>query len=162
MILRDLRDENDPFEIRLQYEGGISSYIEYNNKEGASEPIHRSHPLFKRRRRCGCGIALQYNDSFNEMVLSFANNIRTGEGGTHEAGFKAALTRVMNDYARRYKIIKEDDKNLTGEDVREGLTAIVSGSCRMRSLRQTKAKLGNTGIGLWWRVCGRKAYGIFR
>ena len=90
---------------------------------------------------------MQYNDSYNELILSFANNIHTTDGGTHEEGFKRALTRVMNDYARKYNILKENDKNLTGEDVREGLTAIISVKLKEAQFEgQTKAKLGNTKI----------------
>jgi DNA gyrase subunit B len=148
LVLRDERDENDLFEIRLQYEGGISSFIEYIHNKRALEPIHPQVIHYMTTNgESTAEIALQYNDSYNEMVLSFANNINTGEGGTHEAGFKAALTRVMNDYARRYNIIKEGEKNLTGEDVREGLTAIVSVKLQDAQFEgQTKAKLGNTGI----------------
>ena len=90
-------------------------------------------------------VAFQYNDSYNETILSFANNIHTTEGGTHETGFKAALTRVFNDYGRKYGILKESDKKLTGEDVREGITAIVSVKLQEAQFEgQTKAKLGNT------------------
>ncbi len=90
---------------------------------------------------------MQYTDSFNELVLSFANDIRTVDGGTHEEGFKRALTRVMNDYARKYNILKENDKNLSGEDVREGLTCVISVKLKEAQFEgQTKAKLGNTEI----------------
>ena len=92
-------------------------------------------------------VAMQYNDSYNELLLSFANNIHTTDGGTHEDGFKRALTRVMNDYARKYNILKENDKNLTGDDVREGLTAIISVKLKEAQFEgQTKAKLGNVEI----------------
>lgn len=87
---------------------------------------------------------MQYNDSYNELILSFANNIHTVEGGFHELGFKNALTRVFNDYGRKYGLLKESDKNLSGEDVREGLTAIISiklTECEFEG--QTKTKLGN-------------------
>ena len=90
---------------------------------------------------------MQYTDSYNELMLSFANNIHTTDGGTHEEGFKRALTRVMNDYARKYNILKESDKNLSGEDVREGLTVIISVKLKEAQFEgQTKAKLGNTEI----------------
>ena len=90
---------------------------------------------------------MQYNDSYNEFILSFANNIHTTDGGTHEEGFKRALTRVMNDYARKFNKLKDTDKNLTGEDVREGLTAIISVKLKEAEFEgQTKAKLGNTEI----------------
>ena len=92
-------------------------------------------------------VAMQYNESYNELIISFANNIHTTDGGTHEEGFKRALTRIMNDYARKYNILKEGDKNLSGEDVREGLTAIISVKLKEAQFEgQTKAKLGNTEI----------------
>ncbi len=92
-------------------------------------------------------IAMQYNDSYNELLLSFANNIHTTDGGTHEDGFKFALTRVLNDYARKNNILKESDKNLNGEDVREGLTAVISVKLTDAQFEgQTKAKLGNTSM----------------
>ena len=91
---------------------------------------------------------MQYNDSYNELMLSFANNIHTTDGGTHEDGFKRALTRVMNEYARKYNILKDNDKNLSGEDVREGLTAIISIKVKDAQFEgQTKARLGNTEVG---------------
>ena len=90
---------------------------------------------------------MQYNESYNELLISFANNIHTTDGGTHEEGFKRALTRIMNDYARKYNILKDGDKNLSGEDVREGLTAIISVKLKEAQFEgQTKAKLGNTEI----------------
>lgn len=93
-------------------------------------------------------IALQYTDSYNELILSFANNIHTTDGGTHEDGFKRALTSVMNKYARKYNILKDNDKNLSGEDVREGLTCVISIKVKEAQFEgQTKAKLGNTEIG---------------
>ena len=92
-------------------------------------------------------VAMQYNESYNELLISFANNIHTTDGGTHEEGFKRALTRIMNDYARKYNILKDGDKNLSGEDVREGLTAIISVKLKEAQFEgQTKAKLGNTEI----------------
>lgn len=90
---------------------------------------------------------MQYSDSYNELLISFANNIHTGDGGTHEDGFKIALTKVLNDYARRYKILKDSDKNLSGEDVREGLTAVISVKLTDAQFEgQTKARLGNSSI----------------
>src|SRR5690606_4492098 len=92
-------------------------------------------------------IALQYNDSFVENIYSFANNIHTHEGGTHESGFKSALTRIINDYARRNNALKENDANLTGDDVREGLTAIISVKIPEPQFEgQTKTKLGNSEV----------------
>ena len=90
---------------------------------------------------------MQYNDSYNELILSFANNIHTTDGGTHEEGFKRALTRVMNDYARKYNILKDNDKNFSGDDLREGLTVIISVKLKDAQFEgQTKAKLGNTAV----------------
>ena len=90
---------------------------------------------------------MQYTDSYQEQILSFANNIHTTDGGTHEDGFKRSLTRVMNDYARKYNILKDGDKNLSGEDVREGLTCVISVKLKEAQFEgQTKAKLGNTEI----------------
>lgn len=98
-----------------------------------------------KKQTCEAEIALQYNDSYNEIILSFANNINTTEGGMHETGFKSGLTKVLNDYARRFGILKESDKNLTGEDVREGLTAVISVKLEEAQFEgQTKTKLGNS------------------
>ncbi|MEG1773608.1 MAG: toprim domain-containing protein, partial [Oscillospiraceae bacterium] len=118
------------------------------HKKRALEPLHPDVIYMKAVDGDSIAeIALQYNDSYTDMLLSFANNIHTAEGGTHEDGFKAALTRVLNDFAKRYGLIKEGDKTLTGEDVREGLTAIVSVKLIDAQFEgQTKAKLGNTSI----------------
>ena len=147
IVLRDLRGE-EPFEADLCYEGGISSFVEYIHEKRALEPLHADVIYITGQEGDSIAeVALQYNDSYNELVLSFANNIHTGEGGTHEIGFKSGLTRVMNDFARRYNLLKEADKNLTGEDVREGLTAIISVKLTDAQFEgQTKAKLGNTVI----------------
>ena len=92
-------------------------------------------------------VALQYNDSYSENIYSFANNINTHEGGTHESGFKSALTRILNDYARKTNAIKESDSNLSGDDVREGLTAIISVKIPEPQFEgQTKTKLGNSEV----------------
>ena len=92
-------------------------------------------------------IAMQYTDSYNETMLSFANNVHTVDGGTHETGFKTALTRVFNDYGRKYSILKDGDKKLSGDDVREGLTAVISVKLTEAQFEgQTKGKLGNTDI----------------
>ncbi len=146
-----LTDERDPENIqsdRFHYEGGVSSFVEYLNK--SKEAIHPGVLYFSATaadNNSTCEIAMQYTDSFNEMILSFANNIRTVDGGTHEDGFKRALTRVMNDYARKYNILKEADKNLSGEDVREGLTCVISVKVKEAQFEgQTKGKLGNTEI----------------
>ncbi|MDO4596914.1 MAG: DNA topoisomerase IV subunit B, partial [Coriobacteriaceae bacterium] len=92
-------------------------------------------------------VAMQYTDSYNESMISFANNIETTEGGTHETGFKSALTKVLNDYGRKCNLIKENDKNLSGDDVREGLTVIISVKLQEAQFEgQTKTKLGNSDM----------------
>lgn len=148
-----LTDERDPENIksdRFHYEGGVASFVEYLNRKKAVEVIHTDVIYFSATapdNNSTCEIAMQYTDSFNELILSFANNIHTVDGGTHEDGFKRALTRVMNDYARKYNILKEADKNLSGEDVREGLTCVISVKVKEAQFEgQTKGKLGNTEI----------------
>lgn len=146
IVLKDLREEDNIKEEKLCYDGGIMSFVEHIHLRRALEKIHDDVIYF-----CAVSgsnfaeVALQYNDSYNDLILSFANNIPTIEGGTHEIGFKNALTRVFNDYSRKYNILKENDKNLTGDDVREGLTAIISVKLTNAQFEgQTKAKLGNT------------------
>ena len=148
-----LTDERDPENIksdRFHYEGGVASFVEYLNRKKAVEVIHPDVIYFSATapdNNSTCEIAMQYTDSFNKLILSFANNIHTVDGGTHEDGFKRALTRVMNDYARKYNILKEADKNLSGEDVREGLTCVISVKVKEAQFEgQTKGKLGNTEI----------------
>ena len=148
-----LTAERDPENIksdRFHYEGGVASFVEYLNRKKAVEVIHPDVIYFSATapdNNSTCEIAMQYTDSFNELILSFANNIHTVDGGTHEDGFKRALTRVMNDYARKYNILKEADKNLSGEDVREGLTCVISVKVKEAQFEgQTKGKLGNTEI----------------
>lgn len=148
-----LTDERDPENIksdRFHYEGGVASFVEYLNRKKAVEVIHPDVIYFSATapdNNSTCEIAMQYTDSFNELILSFANNIHTVDGGTHEDSFKRALTRVMNDYARKYNILKEADKNLSGEDVREGLTCVISVKVKEAQFEgQTKGKLGNTEI----------------
>ena len=149
----ELVDERDP-ENRVQknflYEGGISSFVEFLHKRKSLEVIHPDIIHVKGALADGSAeaeVAMQYNESYNELLISFANNIHTTDGGTHEEGFKRALTRIMNDYARKYNILRDGDKNLSGEDVREGLTAIISVKLKEAQFEgQTKAKLGNTEI----------------
>ncbi len=140
-----IKDEReDGKENEYYYEGGIKSYVEHLNR--TREVLHEE-PIYVEGAKDGISVevALQYNDSFTSNIYSFANNIHTYEGGTHESGFKTALTRVINDYARKYGIFKENDQNLTGEDVREGLTAIVSIKHPDPQFEgQTKTKLGNS------------------
>ncbi len=142
--------EAEPVQMNFCYSGGVSSFVEYINKKKAVEVIHPDVMHFSAVApddTATVEIAMQYNDSYNELLLSFANNIHTTDGGTHEDGFKRALTRVMNDYARKYNILKENDKNLSGDDVREGLTAIISVKLKEAQFEgQTKAKLGNMEV----------------
>ncbi|MFU0832017.1 MAG: DNA topoisomerase (ATP-hydrolyzing) subunit B [Oscillospiraceae bacterium] len=149
-----LTDERDPENCReddFHYEGGISSFVEYINKKKAVEVIHPDVIYFSAvapDESATAEIAMQYNDSYNELMLSFANDIHTTDGGTHVDGFRRALTRVMNEYGRKFNILKEGDKNLSGEDFREGLTVIISVKLREAQFEgQTKARLGNTEIG---------------
>jgi DNA gyrase subunit B len=126
------------------YEGGIKSYVEHLNR---SREVLHEEPIYVEGEKDNISIevALQYNDGFASNIYSFANNINTYEGGTHESGFKTALTRVINDYARKNQIFKDNDTNLTGEDVREGLTAIISIKHPDPQFEgQTKTKLGNS------------------
>ncbi|MBH8600465.1 DNA topoisomerase (ATP-hydrolyzing) subunit B [Thermoactinomyces sp. CICC 23799] len=143
IILKDLRGEEEK-EVVFQFEGGIRSFVEHlnRNREVLNQP-----PVYIQGERDSIliEIALQYNDSFTSNIYSYANNIHTHEGGTHEAGFKSALTRVINDYARRNNLLKDNDSNLTGDDVREGLTAIISVKIMDPQFEgQTKTKLGNS------------------
>jgi DNA gyrase subunit B len=142
--LADLRPSREQQEV-FRYEGGIRSYVEYLNKN--KETLHKKPIYLEQEKKdcCRMEIALQYHDGYNEMLSSYANNIRTKEGGTHESGFKAALTRLLNDYGRKQNLLKENESNLSGEDVREGLVAVIS----VRLLEpqfegQTKTKLGNS------------------
>lgn len=133
-------------EKNLHYEGGIVSFVQYINKD--KEVLH-DLPIYIEGEKdtSTCEIAMQYNDRYVENIFSYANNIATTEGGTHLTGFKAAITKVINDYGRKYNMIKENDKNLMGEDVREGLTAIVSVKLLDPQFEgQTKTKLGNSDI----------------
>ena len=148
--LRDERDLENIIQNNFVYEGGIKSFVEYIHKKRSLEVIHPDVIYFASRNAddtIAVEIALQYNESYNENLLTFANNIHTTDGGTHEEGFKRALTYVMNDYARKFGKLKDNDKNLSGEDVREGLTAIVSVKLKEAQFEgQTKAKLGNTEV----------------
>ncbi len=145
IILTDIRGEV-PDERVLYYEGGIISFVEYINKN--KEVIHKP-PIYIEGMKddIKLEISMQYNDGYVENTYSYANNINTAEGGTHITGFKSALTKVMNDYARKYNILRENEKNLSGEDVREGLTAIVSVKLLQPQFEgQTKTKLGNSEV----------------
>ena len=139
---------NEPVVNELCFEGGIKSFVEYLTETRHNEPVHPDVVYMRGEKNTSvCEVALQYNDGYNECVMTFANNMNTIEGGTHETGFKTALTRVLNDYGRKAGILKEKDKNLSGEDVREGLCAIVSVKLEDAQFEsQTKAKLGNSEI----------------
>jgi DNA gyrase subunit B len=144
IILEDRRAGMQRLET-LHYEGGIRSFVEMINKN--KTPIHETVIYFCGEKDTSIAeIALQYSESYNEVILSFANNINTTEGGMHETGFKTALTRVLNDYGKRHNFLKGEDK-LTGEDAREGLTAIISVKLMEAQFEgQTKTKLGNSEI----------------
>jgi len=141
-----LVDKRTEKEEVFHYEGGIKSFVTYLNRNKVSlheEPMY----IEGMKDNISVEIALQYNDGYTENIFSFANNIDTVEGGTHLVGFKTALTRVFNDYAKRFGYIKENDKNFTGEDVREGLTAVISIKIEEPQFEgQTKTKLGNSEV----------------
>ncbi|WP_018923298.1 DNA topoisomerase (ATP-hydrolyzing) subunit B [Salsuginibacillus kocurii] len=130
--------------VEYYYEGGIASFVEYLNR---SKEVLHEEPIYIESEKDGVivEVAVQYNDSFASNIYSFANNISTHEGGTHESGFKTGLTRVINDYARKNNLFKDNDPNLVGDDVREGLTAIISVKLEDPQFEgQTKTKLGNS------------------
>ena len=145
MTITDRRTPTGPSDS-MCYEGGIRSFVEFIHQRRGLEALHEDVIYMKGDSGDNMAeVAMQYNDSYNELLLSFANNINTGEGGTHEDGFKQALTRVLNAYARKNNLLKDSDKNLSGEDCREGLTAIISVKLREPQFEgQTKGKLGNT------------------
>ena len=148
--LRDERDSENIISKNFCYEGGIRSYVEYLNKKKSVDPIHPEVIYFSAKNAedtASVEIAMQYTDSYNELLLSFANNINTVDGGTHEEGFKRSLTRVMNDYARKFNKLKDSDQHLSGEDIREGITADISVKVKEAQFEgQTKTKLGNTEV----------------
>ena len=146
-----LTDKRNPDEINSQvycYEGGIASFVEFETNVRGLTPLHENPIHFSAvSGDREANIAMIYNDSYNELILSFANNVRTIDGGTHETGFKTALTRVFNDYGKKYNLLKDADKKLSGDDVREGLTAVISVKLTEAQFEgQTKGKLGNTDI----------------
>jgi len=141
-----LSDERIEKIEEFHYEGGIKSFVSYLNRN--KETIQKD-PLYVEGKKddYSVEISFQYNDTYTENIFAFANNIDTVEGGTHVAGFKSALTRVFNDYARKFGFLKENDKNLSGEDIREGLTAVISVKLTDPQFEgQTKTKLGNTEV----------------
>lgn len=145
-IIITLTDERTGTEKVFHYEGGICSFVEHLNKNKTvlhPEPIY----VMGSKNTSVVEIALQYNESYVENIYSFVNNINTQEGGTHLSGFKIALTRTVNDYARKLNILKENDENLSGEDVREGLTTVISLKLEEPQFEgQTKTKLGNSEV----------------
>ncbi len=143
ILLTDRRVEN-PETVTLHAEGGIKEFVTYINR--GKDPLHDDIIYFEASREdMMVEVAMQYTTAYSEILLSFANNIHTGDGGTHETGFKAGLTRVINDYARKNNILKEKDQNLSGEDTREGLTAVISVKVTEPQFEgQTKTKLGNS------------------
>ena len=143
ITLTDSRDPENILRDTMCYEGGIREYVTYLNTN--KNPLHPEPIYFKTvKEDSEAEVAIQYTDSYNELMQSFANNIHTPEGGMHETGFKTALTRVINDYARKYNQLKENDRNLSGEDVREGLTCVISVKLTEAQFEgQTKTKLGN-------------------
>ncbi len=148
ITLTDSRDAENVKSEEFCYEGGISSFVEYMNKTRGYEVLHNEviH-LSKSADDSFAEVALQYNDSYNENIISFANNMHTVDGGTHENAFKVGITRILNNYARRHGMLKDADANLKGDDVREGLTAVVSVKLQDAQFEsQTKAKLGNTSM----------------
>ena len=148
ITLADRRDPENEVERTYCYEGGLSSFVDYLTVSRGQTPLHETPIHFSAMHGDrSAEIAMQYTDSYNETMLSFANNVRTVDGGTHETGFKTALTRVFNDYGRKYSILKDGDKKLSGDDVREGLTVVISVKLTEAQFEgQTKGKLGNTDI----------------
>ena len=149
ITLTDSRDSENVICQEYCYEGGISSFVEFMNKARGYQVLHDQ--VVHMSATDGDSIveaAFQYNDSYNENIVSFANNIHTVDGGVHENAFKTAITRIFNDYARRHAMLKDADANLKGDDVREGMTAVISVKLKDAQFEgQTKAKLGNTIIG---------------
>lgn len=150
ITLSDKRNDDEQLHSSEEfcYEGGIRSFVEYINTRRGLNPIQEEviH-LSANRGEKSAEVALCYTDSYNETLLSFANNINTIDGGTHETGFKTALTRVFNDYGKKFGILKDSDKKFSGEDVREGITAVISVKLTEAQFEgQTKGKLGNTEI----------------
>lgn len=146
--LTDKRDDDNILSEVYCYEGGIRSFVDYINKSRGLTPLHEDIMHFSVvDGDRSAEVAMSYNDGYNEIILSFANDVRTIDGGTHEMGFKTALTRVFNDYGKKFNLIKDSDKKLSGDDVREGLTAVISVKLTEAQFEgQTKGKLGNTEI----------------
>ena len=146
ITLTDKRDEDNIVTEEFCYEGGIKSFVDYINTSRGLTPVVDDIMHFTTvSGDRSAEVSISYNDGYNEIILSFANGVRTIDGGTHENGFKTALTRVFNEYGRKFKLLKDNDKNLSGDDVREGLTAVISVKLTEAEFEgQTKGKLGNT------------------
>ena len=141
-------DERDDKQHSFHYEGGLVEFVKFMNAH--KNPLH-PHPIYLKKERDGIliEVGVQYNDSYNESIFSFVNNINTKDGGTHLTGFRSAITRVMNDYIKKHDLLKGKDFSVTGEDTREGLTAVISikmASTKLQFEGQTKGKLGNTEV----------------
>jgi len=149
------QDEEDRFR-RFQYKNGIAEFVEHLNRN--KNPLHKVVYFSGERDEVIVEVAMQYNESYQENILTFANNIHTQEGGTHLSGFKTAITRVLNQYARKYGVLKEKDPNLSGDDVREGLAAVISVKITNPQFEgQTKTKLGNGEVeGIVNSIVGEK------
>ena len=144
IIIEDKREET-PKKAEFCFEGGLISFVEFLNKN--KEKLHKSPIYIEKNGEIPVEIAIQYTTSYSENIYTFVNNINTIEGGTHLEGFKRALTKVFNDYARNHKFLKEKDNNLQGEDIREGITAVVSVKVKEPQFEgQTKTKLGNSEV----------------
>lgn len=156
-----LVDERTDTKETFHYKGGLEAFVQFVNR--TKTPLHK--PIYIKQSRNGCEveIAIQYTDSYQETIISFANNINTVEGGTHVSGFKTALTRVINQYARKLGLLKEKDPNIGGEDAREGLTAIISVKLLQPQFEgQTKTKLGNSEMeGLMNSIVGEELSRFF-
>ena len=153
-----LEDERENIIKEYHYDGGIASFVKYLNKN--KTPIH-SEPIYiaGERDTTSIEVALQYNDTYIENIYTFANNISTQEGGTHLIGFKSALTRVLNEYAKKYNMLKQNEENLSGEDVREGIVNIISVKLTEPQFEgQTKTKLGNTEVRGKLSIAGEKPW----
>lgn len=143
IIFQDTRDESNPIKKEFYYEGGLCDFVRYVNE--AKNPLHEPIYFENTKDNVFLSMAMQYNDSYTDTIISYVNNIPTTEGGTHETGIKAAITKVFNDLARKYGMLKEKEPNLLGDDFREGLTAVIS--VKMANVQfegQTKTKLGNS------------------
>ncbi len=149
IVLTDTREDEEKRTDVLHYEGGIRSYCEFLLEKSRKEALHDDIVYIEGKNTDDMAeIAFQYNNGYDTKIVSFANDIHTVDGGTHEQAFKTALTRVLNNYARKFKILKENDANLKGEDVQEGIIAIISVKLKNAQFEgQTKAKLGNTSMG---------------